>query len=628
LALIAAFAMVFIGCGGGGQNEPGQGEEDFTSNLSGSTLKLIKNQYAPDNAQSRGLQGKFDAAGLMGGRQIKEGDVYTLEITFTIDKALDYDLEIGFVDTTVGADEGYWRTLSWDNNDESDDMYKISKDKLTAGATVTDTIVFEIIKSSSGKAAAANTLVFESRDLWSKDPVTLTFTNFIFMKGDGGSEPPPPPPPQKVPAVNKIIDDPTPIGTSVVDIVSASAFEFTYGGAYQGSWAKFEIDFGTGNDITKFKEVSFVMKGLTSEAHYKNVYLIAGEELPASFANENAVKVYQVTDSKQYPSWNTAFDVLLTLDTEKTAALAGKQVLEFCIYDHSGADAKWLISDIEFASYTTGVSSIAVKFEFDPNAFVPVTGIVGIPTAAKVGEEISLGVATVNPSTATNKTIVWSVKTAGAGITTIGAGDKITATEAGEVTITATIADGTAVGTPYPQDFTITFSDLPEFTDATYVETNITEKVIGFAGLDGDNDMDLLKAAKFLVLGFRGSNGGSPDGFGGMQIGIQHTPSQWSVNPPDRFDSGDWNGLSNTADEISYWVIPLALVPHFDTAVDATQVKIVLNHGIVGPTYVGAWLTSEELVIGSGVVVKGTVGGTATDDTGSWLTKNTGLTPK
>jgi endo-1,4-beta-xylanase len=60
----------------------------------------------------------------------------------------------------------------------------------------------------------------------------------------------------------------------------------------------------------------------------------------------------------------------------------------------------------------------------------------------------------VEPADAANKTIVWSVKTAGTTGAAIG-GATLTATAAGPVTVTATIADGLSRGENYTQDFAI-----------------------------------------------------------------------------------------------------------------------------------------------------------------------------
>ena len=87
-------------------------------------------------------------------------------------------------------------------------------------------------------------------------------------------------------------------------------------------------------------------------------------------------------------------------------------------------------------------------------AHVPVTSITGVPTTMTAGTPLAL-TSTVNPSNATNKTIAWSVVSAGTTGTTIN-GNTLNATAAGTVTIRATIANGKAVGSNYTQDFNIT----------------------------------------------------------------------------------------------------------------------------------------------------------------------------
>jgi hypothetical protein len=66
---------------------------------------------------------------------------------------------------------------------------------------------------------------------------------------------------------------------------------------------------------------------------------------------------------------------------------------------------------------------------------------------------------TIAPTDATNQTIVWSVKDAGTTGASISDENKLTATAAGTVKVTATIAGGQAVGTDYTQDFDITVAD-------------------------------------------------------------------------------------------------------------------------------------------------------------------------
>jgi endo-1,4-beta-xylanase len=92
------------------------------------------------------------------------------------------------------------------------------------------------------------------------------------------------------------------------------------------------------------------------------------------------------------------------------------------------------------------------------SAFVAVTTITGVPTTGTVGT-LSLATATVQPTNATNKTIIWTVKESGTtGAAIHESGDKLTTTAAGTVTVTATIANGKAPGTDYTEDFKITIN--------------------------------------------------------------------------------------------------------------------------------------------------------------------------
>jgi len=103
--------------------------------------------------------------------------------------------------------------------------------------------------------------------------------------------------------------------------------------------------------------------------------------------------------------------------------------------------------------------------------FVPVTNITGVPTSGGVGTLTLTG--TVAPANATNKTIAWTVKSAGSTGATIS-GNTLTITSTGTVTVTATIANGKTEGTPYTQDFSITITtggSAQTFTSVDAFET-------------------------------------------------------------------------------------------------------------------------------------------------------------
>ncbi|GHV34383.1 hypothetical protein FACS1894187_04850 [Synergistales bacterium] len=103
--------------------------------------------------------------------------------------------------------------------------------------------------------------------------------------------------------------------------------------------------------------------------------------------------------------------------------------------------------------------------------FIPVTGITGVPTTTVVGTPLTL-TGTVEPSDATNNTIVWSVKEAGTTGAAITDG-KLTTAAIGTVTVTATIENGKAVGVPYTEDFDIiAVANFVPVTDITDVPTD------------------------------------------------------------------------------------------------------------------------------------------------------------
>jgi hypothetical protein len=82
----------------------------------------------------------------------------------------------------------------------------------------------------------------------------------------------------------------------------------------------------------------------------------------------------------------------------------------------------------------------------DDPTFVAVTGITGVQTAAIVNRGLTLS-GTVDPSNATNKTIVWSGNGVSNGI--------LTAPSTGKHTVTATIANGASGSSSYTQNFEI-----------------------------------------------------------------------------------------------------------------------------------------------------------------------------
>jgi mannan endo-1,4-beta-mannosidase len=121
------------------------------------------------------------------------------------------------------------------------------------------------------------------------------------------------------------------------------------------------------------------------------------------------------------------------------------------------------------------------------DGFIAVEGITLVDEGPAVaGEGFTLS-GDVTPSTATNKTIVWTVKSAGdtgAAIT----GSTLTAAAVGTVTVTATITNGASATTNYTKDFNITV--VPVGTFIAVQDITLADKGPAVAGegftLSGD----------------------------------------------------------------------------------------------------------------------------------------------
>lgn len=94
----------------------------------------------------------------------------------------------------------------------------------------------------------------------------------------------------------------------------------------------------------------------------------------------------------------------------------------------------------DYSAGTDPVLAITVSDSTPSSIHKPVTGITGVPTTASTSVDLTL-TGTVAPADASNKTIVWSVKSAG----TTGAvitGNTLKTTRAGTVVVTATVTNG------------------------------------------------------------------------------------------------------------------------------------------------------------------------------------------
>jgi len=138
-------------------------------------------------------------------------------------------------------------------------------------------------------------------------------------------------------------------GASIDYFKDGTGYQFTYGGGYQGSWAKFSIDFGVGGTLSQYEKVTFTMEGVDGGYTYKNVGLLASASLPASFSGDPLGGANHVSNAIQYSSGVQV--ITLTIDSAKALALTS-QTLEFSIYEHSNTGTVFQFSNITFIKGT------------------------------------------------------------------------------------------------------------------------------------------------------------------------------------------------------------------------------------------------------------------------------------
>jgi uncharacterized repeat protein (TIGR02543 family) len=112
------------------------------------------------------------------------------------------------------------------------------------------------------------------------------------------------------------------------------------------------------------------------------------------------------------------------------------------------------------ATVTGGIASgnYTDEFTIPITTIRKVTGIGGLPETVAAGDTLDLNKAAALPSNATNKTIGWTLTTAGAGVAAIGADKKLALTGVGTLALTATIVDGHEDAAGNLSDYTEVFS--------------------------------------------------------------------------------------------------------------------------------------------------------------------------
>jgi hypothetical protein len=121
----------------------------------------------------------------------------------------------------------------------------------------------------------------------------------------------------------------------------------------------------------------------------------------------------------------------------------------------SGTQYKAYIVVKDAAGNVSAVLTISGVNPVVATAFVPITGISGVPSATTAGTDLTFS-GTVTPVDATNQTIVWSVYSAGTTGASIVSGSTLRTTGAGTATVRATVTNGSSASSNYTQDFNVT----------------------------------------------------------------------------------------------------------------------------------------------------------------------------
>jgi hypothetical protein len=132
-----------------------------------------------------------------------------------------------------------------------------------------------------------------------------------------------------------------------------------------------------------------------------------------------------------------------------------------------------------------GTDTLTVKsIKLTPIGYTAVTSITGVPTSVVTEKTLPL-TGIVQPSTATNKTIVWSLEDTDTTGSTLSGSTLTAGSTAGKVTVTATITNGASETTDYTQDFEINVIAPPPAwnTDTPANASALTPKTNSHTGL-------------------------------------------------------------------------------------------------------------------------------------------------
>ena len=269
-------------------------------------------------------------------------------------------------------------------------------------------------------------------------------------------------------------------------VIDADTIEMVNAGGYPLSPTTnekafaFKIKLPTGASIVDYKQVQVTGTLLTNS--WKRFFVFASSEEDPGFEDFTQISFTRdpADESNRLGNTDAANNMELDITASAAAGIAGEEIWVSIASNIN--EAKVLLSNIKFipiskvgADVTIKVGGPCLVCSQDPCiCFTPVTDISGaVPAKWIGGSNLTLPTA-VLPVGATNKTIVWTVKTAG----TTATGASITGnilsgvTAAGDVVVVGTVVNGAGTAEAkedFVKEYTINFvMPAASVTDISY----------------------------------------------------------------------------------------------------------------------------------------------------------------
>ena len=147
------------------------------------------------------------------------------------------------------------------------------------------------------------------------------------------------------PAINVTFTDVSEFTTALATVTLIDdGYSIAYTNGYGNGWAKFTVDFGEFT-LADYDKVSFTLNGTAGDFSYKQVFLLAAENIPVGYIAHTGYLVSVAPTDNNYTTGSQ--DIVLNIDKTKASALTAHE-LEVIIYVHSNP-ATFEVTNIVFA---------------------------------------------------------------------------------------------------------------------------------------------------------------------------------------------------------------------------------------------------------------------------------------